>query len=536
MCGDDPKPDINKDDVSKDKGNNLSDGLRPTDGQEAVDKRPGGKEPRLLEAFETRTFEDVWPDVKGIKKDAAPTSVDDAWKKIGDQLHTSALAFEREVNRLKDAGGWEGKTIKAAYDNAVESISEPFYTGSAALRGAELVHKFRATMNYVHENLVKDPLGEKANMWDRYQYDLNWQKETHHGKDMSYTTTEETTAGEKEAIKQYYNEYMRLVMNDSYKPGIKDVYTGYPQFVQSTEPAKKIDIPGLPEGPGKPGDNPGGDQPPGPGSGTPPGPGGGLPPGPGGGSPTLPKTPGASLPDGLPNPNQPNLPSPGDSNPTNPGQPTNPAPGMGGSQVPSSLADAAKQATQAATQAAKPPTGGPPPGLGKKPKLPEGALQLGKGGPSSGTGGTGGGRGGGSDGAGLAGAPKGLPSGLPGQPAAATQAAAAGTPRIGAGAGAPPMGAPGTPGGAGHGAGGAQQGKEHKVNKALRSRQNGTEIAGEAEAVIPVIGQEQGEDQGQDQHEEVATRRGPDRSQRPPTRFPAPPTPATGSEPRQPGA
>lgn len=529
MCGDDPAdPDINKDDVNKDKGNALSDGITPTDGHESL--KFTGEKPRLLEAFETRTFEDVWPDVSGIKKDAAPTSVDSAWRSVGEQLHTSALAFEREVTRLKGAGGWEGKTIEAAFTNAIESISEPFYTGTAALRGAELVHKFRDTMNYVYENLVKDPVGEKANMWERYQFDLNNDTEPIEGApgQQSYYY-EPTTEAQKAEIRQYYNEYMRLVMNDSYKPGIKDIYGGYPQFVENTAPAKPIDIPGLPEDPGKPKDD-GGGRSTGDGGGTPPFGGGGLPSRGGGGTPSIPKTPGLPLPQGLPDRTQ--LPSPGDAN--NPGQSTgqgqngqrpsltDPSQAMGQA---SGLANAANQAVGSATQAAKAQPGGPPKGLGQKPNLPrEGALRLGnegKGGPGSGARG-----GGGGGGAGLGGMPK----GLPGMPAAATQASAAGASGPGMGSGAPMMGPPGTPGSAGHGAGGAQQGKEHKVNKALRSRRHGIEIAGEAEAVVPVVGQDQDQDQQQD---EAAAQRGSDRSRGPSTPSPATPKPAVGHEGRQ---
>jgi len=209
VCGDDADPDINKDDVSKDKGHALSNDITPSDGQEAL--KPVGKKPRLMEEFGIRTFEDVWHDVEGIQKDVAPTSVDDAWRSIGNQLHTSALNFETKVKNLKAGDGWEGKTIEAAYTNAINSISEPFYTGTAALRGAELTHKFREVMNYVNKNLVNDPLGEYPNMWDRYQFDLNNDEhyvETAPGQsDVSY---EPTTAAQKEQIRQYYNEYMRI--------------------------------------------------------------------------------------------------------------------------------------------------------------------------------------------------------------------------------------------------------------------------------------------------------------------------------------
>jgi hypothetical protein len=531
VCGDDPNPDINKDDVSKDKGHALSDGITPSDGQQAL--KPVGKKPRLLEEFGTRTFEGVWPEVSGIQKDVAPTSVDEAWRSVGNQLHTSALNFETEVKRLKDAGGWEGKTIEAAFTNAINSISEPFYTGTAALRGAELTHKFRDVMNYVNKNLVNDPLGEYPSMWERYQFDLNNQEtyvETAPGQsDVSY---EPTTAGEKEAIRKYYTEYMQMVMTDSYKPGINDIYGGYPQYAENTAPAQPINIPGLPEKPGKPDGKANRDPSTRVGGGTPPYGGGGFKkPDLGSGKPSLPKIQDPSLPQDLQkqtkHPGDTDKPGQSDSSGQNDRRPSLAGASQAMNGLPSGLANAANQAVGAATQAAKaPPPGGLPKDVGKKPNLPEGALRLGKGGTGSGAGGARAGGGGASLG--------GVSSRLPGLPAAATQAAAAGTSGAGIGAAASGMGAPGTPGGAGHGAGGAQQGKEHKVNKALRNRQNGTEIAGEAEAVVPVIGQDQGPDQDQDQQQdEVAAQRGPDRLRGPSAAPPAAPLSAVGPERRQ---
>ena len=536
MCGDDADPDINKDDVSKDKGHALSNDITPSDGQEAL--KPIGKKPRLLEEFATRTFEDVWPEVSGIQKDAAPTSVDDAWRSIGNQLHTSALNFESAVKKLKDAGGWEGKTIEAAYTNAINSISEPFYTGTAALRGAELTHKFRDVMNYVIKNLVNDPLGKFATMWDRYQDDLNWnyqQVPAGRGGVSGGTRKEATTAGEKDQIRQYYNEYMRIVMNDSYKPGINAIYNNYPQYAENTQPAQPITIPGLPEKPGQPRHKPTGDPSLGNGGGTPPGGGGYQKPNLGG-KPSIPKPPSledlknqTKLPPNIDRPGQWDI--PGQNDPHRPSV-TDPSKALDNGLT-SGLTNAATQAmgagTQAASQAAQAAKASPnglPKGLGNKPKLPEGALQLGKGGTGPGAGGA---RGGG--GASLGGAAPRLSS----LPAAAIQSETAGISKAGMGAASPGMGAPGTPGGAGHGAGGQQQGKEHKAIKALRSRKTGTEIAGESEAVVPVIGQDQGPDQDQYQQDEVAAQRRPDRSRGPSAAPPPMPVSPAGPERRQVG-
>jgi hypothetical protein len=540
VCGDDPNPDINKDDVSKDKGHALSDGVTPSDGQQALEGHLAGKKPRLLEEFGTRTFEDVWHEVEGIKENVAPTSVDEAWRSIGNQLHTSAVNFETEVKKLKAGGGWEGKTIEAAYTNAINSISEPFYTGTAALRGAELTHKFRDVMNYVHKNLVNDPLGKFPTMWDRYQDDLNWnyqQVPAGRGGVGGGTRKEATSAGEKEGIRQYYNEYMRVVMNDSYKPGINDIYSGYPQYAENTQPAQPINIPGLPEKPGKPAHTPVGVPSAGNGGGTSPYGGGGLNKSNlGGGKPSIPKPPSledlknqTKLPTDIDKPGQTD--KPGQNDPNRPSV-TDPSKALDNGLT-SGLTNAATQAmggaTQAASQAAQAAKASPnglSKGLGNKPKLPEGALQLGKGGAGPGAGGA---RGGG--GASLGGAAPRLSS----LPAAASQTEAAGLSKAGMGAASPGMGAPGTPGG-GHGGGaGQQQGKEHKVIKALRSRKTGTEIAGEAEAVVPVIGQDQGPDQDQDQQDEVAAQRGPDRSRGPSAASPPMPVSPAGPDRRQVG-
>lgn len=509
MCGDDPKlADVNKDDVSKDKGNALSNGITPTDGQDAL--KPTGKKPRFMEAFGEKKFEHIWPQVEGIKKDAAPSSIDEAWRSIGEQLHTSALNFETTLKTLEQSGDWEGETIKAAFTNAINSISEPFYTGTAALRGAELVHKFREVLSYVYDYLVRDPLGEFPDMWQRYEFDLNniWQSmEGAPGQqEAGYI---QTTPAQQEQIKKYYDEYMQMIMRDSYKPSIEAIYNNYPQYVQSTEPAQPITIPGLPEKPGKPSHEGTGDPSIGDGGGTPPGGGGFQKPNLGGGKPSIPKPPSLEdilkqnkLPGDIDKPGQSD--KPGQNDQLRPSL-TDPSKALDNGLT-SGLTNAANQAmgaaTQAASQAAKGSPSGLPKGLGPKPKLPEGALQLGKGGTGAGAGG---GRGGGAS-------PGGVSSRLPGLPAAATQAVeAAGLSKAGTAAASPAMGAPGTPG-AGHGGGGGQQqGKEHKVIKALRRRQNGTDIAGEADAVVPVIGGDQGPDQSDDQQpDEVSAQRSQD--------------------------
>ena len=138
-------------------------------------------------------------------------------------------------------------------------------------------------------------------------------------------------------------------------------------------------------------------------------------------------------------------------------------------------------ASKAAQQAA---------GAGQKPipSLREGALGLGdKPGAPKGSGG--GAAAGGGAGAGGSG-------GLPAQQPAArlsTEAASGARPAVPAAstAGAGAMGGMGAPGmgGGGPAAGGkGADGKEHKGNKALRTRKNGSDIVGDTDAVVPVLG------------------------------------------------
>jgi hypothetical protein len=63
----------------------------------------------------------------------------------------------------------------------------------------------------------------------------------------------------------------------------------------------------------------------------------------------------------------------------------------------------------------------------------------------------------------------------------ATTASKSGIGSSSPGAGAPAAGSRGA----------GSDGKEHKVSKALRTRRNGTDIAGEAEAVVAVVGDDE---------------------------------------------
>jgi hypothetical protein len=487
MCGDDPDPtpEVNDDDVKGEHA--LYKGVPKSDGEGTLKEAP--PEQLYLEEFGSRTFVEVFNQFNGVGNTVVPSSVDDAWRRIGNQLHSSANTFEQAVTRLKGAGGWEGKTIESAYDNAVKSVKEPFHAGTAALRGAEMVHKFRDTMDYVVNNLVHDVGGSPHfnTLLERYHYDLA--PKSSGGGYNPYAggaSAPTVTTPNAKQIEEHYNSYMRTIMNQSYKPGLSDVNNAYPQFANDTTPAlgNTPQIPGTDLG-----------KKPGPGVG--PGTGSGTPSFGGGGKPSIPGKPATTLTPLKPEwqqekPDSPNRPGDPDKPPTD--RPTTPDDSL--PEQPTGIGQGLSQLPSAATQAAS-SLGG----LGKAPTVPEGMLNLGKGAEAmkaaealkaAGRGSGGGGAGGGAS----LGGPKDLPSRMAGQmtqASGATPAGQASAARSGIGSSAPGAGAP-----AAGSRGGGNDGKEHKTNKALRTRKNGTEIAGQDDAVVAVLGQE-GEDEGKGQ-------------------------------------
>lgn len=471
MCGDgpDPTPEVNDDDVKGD--NALPKGLAASDGQDTL--KLGPKQP-YLEAFDSKTFVEVFNQFKDVENYTVATSVDQAWRDIGDLLHSKSGTFKDQLNHLLEGGDWEGESIKAAFDNAIKSVEEPFYTGTAAMRGAELVHKFRDTLDYVVNNLVHDVGGTFNTLYDRYLYDLS--DKTQYVSD-GYSAVPITTTPDAKRIEEHYNTYMRNIMNESYKPGLTDVGNGYPQFSLDTTPAVK-DAPQTPGSPITPGS--------GPASGTPSS-GAGTPsftPPKSTATPSIPKSPTNALPQGLPQGIQEGASQAADAAQT----------GLSGAT------DAAKQATSGATDAAKQAAAALKKLGGQKPTLPEGVLNLAKGLKTS-TPGSGAKVGGGSKGPSLGAPPKGLPSRTASPITTAANSSAAspvGASRSGIGSSSPGAGAP-----AAGARGAGSDGKEHKVSKALRNRKNGAGIVGEAEAVVSVVGDEG--DQKQASQQQSAT-------------------------------
>ncbi|OKH85597.1 hypothetical protein EB75_19700 [Mycobacterium sp. ST-F2] len=482
MCGDDPDSTkaFDDSDVQGDKA--LKQGLAASDGQDAlvIPKNDFGK---FNEAF-GRDFVSMFNEFKPVPEYVVPTSVDQAWRDIGNGLRKASRSFERKLLALKKDGAWEGKTIQAAFDNAMQSTAEPFYTGTAALRAAELVHKFRDTFQYVNKHLVQDIDGTFPTLYDRYLDDKSAKTETRSaGRGGVYQVT--TTPNVKQ-VEEDYNSWMRSIMNGSYIPGVKDVQGGYPQFVVDT--TSKPNTP--PQIPGVNLDSPGSGAPSLSSS------GGGTPSMSAGGTSTLPTMPTASsLGKG-------GLASTGDQGQQQASQGATDALSGAADAAKSGLSgasDAANQAmsgaTNAATQAASALQGL----ANKKPGLPEGVLNLGKGAKASGGSSLGGGRAGGGGSGGGARLGSELPASRPAaQSVSASSTGANPTTAAKAGIGSSSPGA-GAPAAGSKGAGG--DGKEHKVSKALRTRRNGATIAGEAEAVVSVVG-----DEGQQESDAQASR------------------------------
>ena len=186
------------------------------------------------------------------------------------------------------------------------------------------------------------------------------------------------------------------------------------------------------------------------------------------------------------------------------GAPGSPATGSGASGLTSELgqaADGLEQPLQQALGAAQNHPGGAPGGGG--PDLgPKGLDALANSGAGPGHAGGGGGAGIGSQGHATL-SPPGAPVAAVGK---GTDVPGSALARPGA-----PVGAGGSPGGAPPGGGGGGQrgstSKEHKASKALRRKKNGELVIGEADAVVPVIGDD-----------------GPDEAE-PPQHAPAPPAP-----------
>lgn len=380
----------------------------------------------IVEDFSGETFEGVYDKMKDALKPSATHDSSD-WGDVRNAIVEAIQNFKVALGALeRSEEAWKGKTHDAALQNLEASYPEPTTAADGAGVQGILEDAFIRTIAATQDNIVNN-----KSRYDDALRDFPHQSDN---------------------IKKQYNDFAYNVLTDVYRPGIVEIGKDNPAFTAGV----KLDVEPTPPGPTGPG-------PFGPGATgfTPPG-GGGLPKSPG--NPKLPEfDPTKYLPKTPDKPVTPDLPT------TPPGTPTVPQ-GLG--QVPDTGSPAM-------------PGGGMPTSAANQP--PEGVLGLGPkglGGAPKGIGPKGGGAGG-KAGGGVGGK---LPRGLAPGKATATPAAAIRTPAAGgAAAGLSGMGTPGA-GAPAAGAGNRDGNKAYTVNKALRRKKTGQQIAGEAEAVVPVVG------------------------------------------------
>lgn len=453
--------------------------------------------------WERRTFAQL-RDEKNALKPASLEELSTAWKEHGDRLKTDSEAFKKTVGNAI-SGKWSGASADAA-EAASQQVtktsiydftpsSEALSNRLKALKGAfdSIQSGFPDTAD---AQLIDDGKFDRQLLEQRIRefnsrYHLDGGGRLRNNSD-GYVAASQAI-DEMNRINRSIQDYQRAVQlfRDTYNPTVQAVTANFPNL--PTPPNLKYG----PTGPGPSG-----------GGGT--GGGGGGTGGAGGGG-----TGGGGSKFGTPPIGTSNFKTPdtgknkafsdyqlgtGDSKdpgktPIDPTQTSLPStdPTQTPAQSLKSGLDAATQglnsglgaATQAAQQAAQAAQGAA--GAAQKPISPslrEGALGLGdKPGAAKGAGGSGVG-GGGAGGREPLARPSSQPAASasagarPSVPAAASSAAA------GMGSG---MGAPGAGGGPAAGQRGGEA-KEHKGNKALRTRKNGSDIVGDTDAVVPVLG------------------------------------------------
>ncbi|MFV8320451.1 hypothetical protein [Mycobacterium sp. 23] len=370
----------------------------------------------------------------------------DAWNRIAEALRTAEQQLRDAIALAR--GTLSGATVSAILQKASDSTNYLTSLADATRRMDPLVDTFSRD--------VKETRDWFEAMNTKLNTDLaNMMGENSLG---DYSIDQKRL----DDLMAIYDNMARTTIQDFYNPPIEWVSQRHPDMSA-----------GPPRVPGAPGGGPGspsfGDSPP-----------GRLRPG-GLGLPDMPSLQPAGRTD--PSAAQPNAPT----------MPTNAMQGLG--DAAKGAGDAANDATQKAQNAAGQAGNAANQALGQIPQggkdghaaLPEGVLGLGPSGlkGASAAPGSGGGRGGGTGGTASRTPTVGKPSAQ--LASAGNTASSAPVSRAGAGAGAGASGA-GAPV-AGH-RGGAGADKQHKVSKALRHARHGQDVIGEAEAVLPVVGDE----------------------------------------------
>ncbi len=361
------------------------------------------------------------------------------WDDVGWAINEARTNFQLaliELDGTVDAA-WKGETYRALKGNLDDSIVELEKVEKVAPVIGTLVEAFANTISTTKENIVK----EKS----AYDNDLALFPEN------------------RDEVENDYDDYAKIVMQEVYKPNIDLIAKNMPVFTAG-DPSEVGEDTGLDDDNWPGGGDSGGFD----GLGSPDGLG--LKTG-----PEIPDLGGATVPD--PTDTMPALPSFPIANPSGLNTPTDAVRaasdaarnGLG------AATDAAKQAADSAHKAFDSGLDGPPEGV-----LGLGPKGLGDSPPGGGAGGRTG-----------AGAGTRLPrSFADGRPTGAATTSATRLPSV---AGSVPGAGPGMmgPPGAGAPAGaprGGDNGNGHQVLKALRRKKNGQHVAGEADAVVPVLG------------------------------------------------
>lgn len=364
------------------------------------------------------------------------------WDKIGTALQGAREAFEQAIAAAEH--GLTGATASAMFGKARESLNYLNSLADAAERMDPLVDTFSRDIKETRDWFLaaKTELDNNAKARAAYM-----------------GTTEDSARDD--LLTSIYNREAQRTIHTFYNPPIEWISQRHPDM--SAGPPH---VGGPPGGPGAGG--PGG------------GPPGGLTPG-GVGAPDMPSLSGLGPmdPSAL-------------AAPSTPTQPANALQGLGdaakgagdaannaGQQAQNAAGQAGNAANQALGQAGKAGQGG---------GLPEGVLGLGPKGLTSAKAASGSRGGGGSGGAGTRPPAAAKPTAPLTQPSKAVTAVPASRSGVTAGSGSSGAGAPV----AGQRAA-AGSDKEHKANKALRRTKNGQEVIGEAEGVVPVVGDDRKE-------------------------------------------
>jgi hypothetical protein len=412
----------------------------------------------MLENFNQISFMTAYLNIVGATEN--PTlHVAQGWAEVQKGIDSASESLQQNLAKWEqetahDPGAWTGAAKDAAMQNLSSSLNTIATISAEAGKLSNAANAFNNAITNTYSSIVPQ--------YPAYQAAMN-----------SHSTN-------KNAILYAFNRYAQSVMTNTYSPNMQEAQ----QPVVFPTATPQVSSPAITGGPtgfaGAPTI-------------------GGLTPS--GGAPVPVDDPGTSA---TPNGTDPTIPEDTSQTPTTPQTPAaaqsltdpsaaaaSPTSGMSGSGL-SDLGDTGMQGLSglasplqsALGQAANAGRGNPgaPGGANGPGKLPpEGQLNgLGKGG---GLKGGGGGIGGGAGAHGSAIGRAGAPATAAGRTVAAgARAGLSGTP--GVAAGAPGAGAPA----AGQQGAGAQ-GAQHQPNKALRRKRNGEEIIGDAEAVVPVLGE-----------------------------------------------